>query len=128
MRAAVLLAIIAAFVSHPALSYVVTHRTIPAPLQGTWATTEEDCKHADKSIIISDKAYIDPGKSCGVLWVSETATARGPAYSAHMQCSSSAAGSQKSIDNLLMWAKDATHLSMGPDFSKLNVVQKCTTQ
>jgi hypothetical protein len=128
MRAAVLLAIIAAVASHPALSYIVMHKTVPAPLQGTWATTDEDCEHADKSVVISDKTYIDPDKSCGVFWVSETATARGPAYSAHMQCSSSAAGSQKSIDNVLMWAKDATHLSMGPDFSKLKVVQKCAIQ
>jgi hypothetical protein len=128
MRAAVLLTIIAAFVSHPAISYVVRHGAFPASLQGTWAATDEDCKNADKSVIISDKTYVDPDKSCGVLWVSETATARGPAYSAHVQCSSSAAGSKKSIDDLLLWAKDANHLSVGPDFSKLRVVQRCTAQ
>jgi hypothetical protein len=127
MRGAVLLAMIAAFVSHTALSYVVRHAAVPAPLQGTWAVTDENCKNADKSIVISDKTYVDPDKSCGVLWVSETAAARGSAYSAHMQCSSSAAGSQKSIDNLVMLAKDANHLSMGPDFSKLKVVQRCAT-
>jgi hypothetical protein len=128
MRAAVLLAIIAAFVSHPAVSYVVRHGAVPASLQGTWAATDEDCKNADKSIIISDKTYIDPDKSCGVLWVSETAAARGSIYSAHMQCSSLAAGSKKSIDNLLVSAKDANHLSMGPDFGNLKVVQRCTAQ
>jgi hypothetical protein len=127
MRAA-FLAIIAAFVSPPAMSYVVRHAAVPAPLQGTWAATDEDCKNADKAIIISDKTYIDPDKSCGVLWVSETAAARGSIYSAHMQCSSSAAGSKKSIDNLVISPKDTNHLSMGPDFSKLRVVQRCTTQ
>jgi hypothetical protein len=126
MRSAVLLAIIAAFVSHPAVSYVVRHSAIPAPLQGTWAATDEDCKHADKSVIISDKTYIDPDKSCGVLWVTETAAARGSNYSAHLQCSGPAAESQKFIDNIVILAKDANHLSMGPDFSKLKVVQKCT--
>src|SRR5579864_7030791 len=128
MRTAVLLAIIAAFVSHPAAAYVVRHGAVPAPLQGTWAATEEDCQKAGKSITISDKTYVDPDRSCGVLWVSETAAAHGSAYSAHMQCSSSAAGSQKTIDNLLMLAKDANHLSMGPDFSKLKIVRRCTTQ
>jgi hypothetical protein len=125
MRAAVLLAIMAAFVS-PALSYVVRHTAIPAPLQGTWATTDEDCKHADKSIVISDKTYADPDKSCGVLWVAETPAARGSSYSAHMQCSRRAAESQKFTDNVLMLTKDANHLSTGPEFSKLKVVQKCT--
>jgi hypothetical protein len=128
MRAAVLLAIIAAFVSHPAASYVVRHGAIPAPLQGTWAATDEDCKNAGRSITISDKTYVDPDKSCGVLWVSETAAARGSVYSAHMQCSGSAAESKKSIDNVLLLAKDANHLSMGPEFGKLKVVQKCATQ
>ena len=127
MRAAVLLAIIATFVSHPAISYVVRHGAVPAPLQGTWAATDEDCKNADKSIIISDKTYIDPDKSCSVLWVSETAAARGSIYSAHMQCSS-LAGAKKSIDNLVISAKDTNHLSMGPDFKELKVVQRCTTQ
>ena len=42
MRAAALLAIIAAFASHPALSYVVRHGAVPAPLRGTWAATYED--------------------------------------------------------------------------------------
>jgi hypothetical protein len=128
MRAAVLLAIIAAFVSQPAASYVVRHGAVPAPLQGKWAATGEDCKNAGKSMIISDKTYVDPDKSCGVLWVSETAAAHGSIYSAHMQCSSSASESKKSIDNLVLMAKDASHLSMGPDFSKLKVVQRCTTQ
>jgi hypothetical protein len=127
MRAAVLLAIAAAFVSHNAASYVVRHATVPAPLQGTWAATGDDCRNADKSIMIAEKTYVDPDKSCGVLWVAETAAAHGSTYSAHMQCSSSA-GSQKSIDNLVMLAKDARHLSMGPDFSKLKVVQRCAAQ
>ena len=126
MRAAILLAIIAAFVSHPAVSYVVRHTAVSAPLQGTWAATGDDCKHADRSIIISDKTYIDLDKSCGVLWVAETAAARGSSYSAHLQCSSPAAESQKFIDNVVILAKDANHLSMGSDFSKLKVVQKCT--
>jgi hypothetical protein len=126
MRVAVLLAIIPAFVSHPAASYVIRHSAVPAPLQGTWAAADEDCKHADRSIIISDKTYVDSDKSCGVLWVAETAAARGSSYSAHLQCSSPAAESQKFIDNVVMLTKDANHLSMGPDFSKLRVFQKCT--
>jgi hypothetical protein len=128
MRAAVLLAIIAALVSHPAFSYVVRHAEIPKPLQGTWAATGEDCRNVGKSIVISDKTYVDPNKSCGVLWVAETAAARGSTYSAHMQCSSPAAGSQKAINDLVMQSKDANHLSMGPDFSKLTIVQRCTAQ
>jgi hypothetical protein len=128
MRAAVLLAIIAAFVSHPAASYVVRHGAVPAPLRGTWAASDEDCRKADKSIMILDKTYADPDRSCDVLWVAETAAARGSTYSAHMRCSSPAAGPQKSIDDLVMLAKDANHLSMGPDFGKLKVVQRCAKQ
>jgi hypothetical protein len=128
MRAAVILAIIAAFVSHPAPSYVVRHAAVPEPLRGTWAATGEDCKNADKSTVISEKMYVDPDRSCSVLWVAETAAARGSTYSAHMQCSSPATGSQKSINDLVMQANDANHLSMGPDFSKLKVVHRCTAQ
>jgi hypothetical protein len=125
MRAAVFLAIIAAFVSDPAISYVVRHAAIPAPLQGTWAATDEDCKNADKSMIVSDKTYIDPEKNCSIFWVSETAAAHGSIYSAHMQCVSSAADPKNSIDNLLILAKDANHLAIGPELGKLKVVQRC---
>jgi hypothetical protein len=128
MRAAVLLAIAAAFVSHPAASYVVRHQVIPAPFQGMWAATDEDCRNAGKSIVISEKTYADPDRNCGVLWVAETAAARGSTYSAHMQCSSPASESKKSIDDLVMQAKDASHLSLGPDFSKLKVVQRCAAR
>ncbi len=127
MRASVLVAIAVAFVSHDAASYVVRHAAVPTPLQGRWGATGEDCMNAGKSIVISEKTYVDPDKSCGVLWVAETAAAHGSTYSAHMQCSS-LTGSQKSIDNLVMLAKDASHLSMGPDFSKLKVVQRCAAQ
>jgi hypothetical protein len=128
MRAAVLLATVATLVSAPAISYVVRLAAIPAPLQGTWAATDEDCKNADKSMIISEKTYVDSEKNCGVLWVSETAAAHGSIYSAHMQCLSSAAEPKKYFDNLLLSAKDANHLAMGPELGKLKVVQRCATQ
>jgi hypothetical protein len=58
-----------------------------------------------------------------LFWDNETMAVRGPSYSARMFCSG-AVGSEKSVDNVVTLATDASRLSLSSDFNKLTVFQK----
>src|SRR5262249_57383154 len=86
MRIAGLLAAIVALSSQPAVA-VKRHASIPEPLQGSWAPSAEACKNEDKSaFVLSATAFTGSEGSCSFLWVSETASVRGPTYSAPLRC------------------------------------------
>ena len=124
MRIAGLLAVILVLSSYPAVA-VKRHASIPEPLRGSWAPSAEACKNEEKSIVVlSAKAYTGSEESCSVLWVSETASARGPSYSAHLRCSSQR--SQKgSESDLIIRPNETNQISIGADFSSLKTYQRC---
>ena len=79
MRAIAMLATAATFVTHAAHADVKRHESIPESLRGSWAPSADACKSGDKSIVVvAAKAYSSPKANCAVVWVSETAAARGP--------------------------------------------------
>jgi hypothetical protein len=120
------LAVFAVLVSHPATADVVRHKTIPESFWGTWALGEGDCTQAGKSaIVLSAVSYASSDAKCAVLWVTETAGARGPIFSAHVQCSTTANGSRKAASNFLLLRKDASHISTGAGFESLTTYQLC---
>ena len=126
MRTSGLLAVVAVFVSHAALADVKRHKSIPAPLWGSWAPSAEACNKTDKSVIaLSAKSYVSSEVNCSVDWVSETPGARGSIYSAHLQCSGTAERAQKTFSNIVLLPKDANQLSIGADFSSLKIYQRC---
>jgi len=127
MRAIAILASTLTFVAHAAVADVKRHADIPESLRGSWAPSTAVCKDAGKSIIvIAAKTYVSSEANCRVGWVSETAAARGPIYSAHLQCSKPADEAQKMQFDVILAQKDADHISIGPRFSDLKDYQRCS--
>jgi hypothetical protein len=105
-----------------AASYGVRLSAIPEAYWGTWVSTAEICQDADKSgIVLSAKAYVTSAVSCTVDYVAETASSKGPIYSARLQCSNKAGQSPKKVANLIIrpgeptrfpWARRSTASSL----------------
>jgi len=127
MRAAAILAVTTAmFVPHAAFSGDVRHSGMPEDYSGRWAPDPQVCKDADRSVIVlSAKAYSGPEGACTIEWVVETASPRGPSYSVHMLCSNVSDPAQKSSANLIVRPDSASQISVGSDFSKLKIYQRC---
>jgi hypothetical protein len=126
MRAIGFLAVAAMLLSHTASANVKRHSSIPESLWGSWAPIAETCEKASDSIIaLAAKSYISSETTCTIDWVSETAGARGATYSAHLQCSSTAAPARKTVSNVVLRPTDTNQLSLGPDFSSLKTYQRC---
>jgi hypothetical protein len=126
MRITGLLAVIVVLSSQPAVA-VVRHASIPEPLRGSWALNADACKNEDKSaFVLSAKAFTGSEGSCSVLWVSETASERGPNYSARLQCTNQRS-QKRSESNVIIRPNTGTNqISMGADFSSLETYQRCS--
>jgi hypothetical protein len=125
MRIASLLIAVVAFTSHAALADIKRHASVPEALQGTWGAGADGCKPDDKSLIVlAAKTYTGANVKCSIDWVSETASPRGPTYSAHMQCSAPPA-QKASVSNLIIRPDGADKISAGADFSHLTAYQRC---
>jgi hypothetical protein len=129
MRAAAALVIIAGITSQAALADIVRHATVPETLRGTWATSAEACQKAGKLVtVLSAKGYVSPDAHCAVDWLAETAGAQGPVYSAHLRCGKNASDAQETTANIVILPKGANRLSIGADFSSLEVYQRCPAE
>ena len=126
---------VALLISQAALADVVRHTVIPEAFRGTWALDQEDCGEAKKSdankgdtnksvIVLSAATYTSSDAKCTVLWVTETAAARGPFFSAHLQCSA-ANRSTTSASNVLLLANGADQIFSGPAFDNLKTYRRC---
>jgi hypothetical protein len=129
MRATAILAITTAtFVSHAAVADVKRHEFIPESLRGSWAPSTEVCKDSDKSIVVvSAKTYSSSEANCTVVWVSETAAARGAVFSAHLLCSKPDKKASKTQSDVILSSKDNNTISIGSRFSNLKDYQRCGT-
>jgi hypothetical protein len=126
MRVSASLGMLAALVSHAACADVVRHVTVPEPLRGTWATGSDNCNKAGSPVIVlSAKSYVSSDANCAVDWIDETAGAQGPVYSAHLRCANTPKSAQTAITNVIFLRKDPDKLSIGADFSKLEIYQRC---
>jgi hypothetical protein len=106
----------------------VRRTTIPESFWGSWAPSPDVCQSADKSVIVlSAKTYVTPEANCTVNWVAETAGARGPIYSAHIQCSKRAGKAQRTIFDLIILPRNANQISLGPEFGSLKTYQRCSS-
>ena len=129
MRASAILAITAAtFVSYAATAGVKRLDSIPDSLRGSWAPSADACANADGSIIVvSANTYSSAEANCRVVWVSETAGARGAIYSAHLQCSKPGENAPNSQTDIIFSPKDDNRISIGSLFSNLKDYQRCAT-
>jgi hypothetical protein len=129
MRATAFLAITATtFVSYAAIADVKRHALIPDSLRGSWALSTDGCENASKSIVVvSADTYSSAEANCRVVWVSETAGARGAIYSAHLQCSKPGENAPNSQTDIIFSPKDNNRISIGSLFSNLKDYQRCAT-
>jgi hypothetical protein len=128
MRWVGVLVVVNAFASHAAVADVKRHAAIPEVLQGSWAAGSDGCGSNDKSVIVlSAKAYASGEAKCAVAWVSETAGAHGPIYSARLQCPGPPV-KKASASNLIIRPEDASRISMGPDFDHLKIYRNCAAK
>ena len=125
MRIGSLVAVIAALTSHAALADVKRVNSMPESLRGSWAPSVDVCKNADNSVIVlSARTYVSSQANCTVASISETAGARGPIYSARLQCSDP--GTQKrTASNLIIRPDDMNQISVGADFGALKIYRRC---
>jgi hypothetical protein len=128
MRGAAFIVVLAALSSPAALADIKRHASIPEALQGTWGAGADGCKPDDKSaIVLAAKTYTGADAKCSIDWVSETAGAKGPFYSAHMRCSAPPA-QNASVSNLIIRPDAADQISVGADFKHLTAYQRCAAK
>jgi len=128
MRVTGTLVLAVALTSQEAAADIKRHALIPEPLRGSWSMNTDGCGADDKSIIVlSDKAYASGEAQCAVPWVSETASPRGPIFSAHLQCSNQQA-KKGAPSNLIMRPVDANQMSIGFDLNSLKTYRKCAAK
>lgn len=125
MRITGLLAVIVLLSSQPAAA-VKRHASIPEPLRGSWALSADACKNDKSAFVLSANAFTGSEGSCSILWVSETASVRGPTYSARLRCMDQQS-QKRSESNLIIRPDDETsQISMGADFGSLKTYQRCS--
>jgi hypothetical protein len=127
MRTKAIIAITATvFVSNSAVAKVKRIEFIPESIRGSWVPSVEACDKATKSMItVSANAYTSSAANCVVAWISETSAARGPLYSAHLQCSKPEDKARKTQSDVMFYPKDDKQISIGPRFSELKDYQRC---
>jgi hypothetical protein len=129
MRITAPLVCLVLLIPHAAMSDIKRHASIPEALQGSWAPGADKCGTDDKSVVIlSAKEYAGAQGKCPVDWVSETASPRGPVYSAHLRCPDPPPGQKASASSLIIRPEEANRISIGSSFGNLKVYQKCVAK
>jgi hypothetical protein len=111
--------------SGAALADSVRHLSVPERLWGTWAPSADLCSDNKSTFVVSAKGYVTSQANCAVQWVTETAGADGPIYSAHMRCASRAEPQETTEVNEIIVSNDRGQLSAGPDFKGLKSYRLC---
>jgi len=122
MRRTGIFALCAALAPQVAGSYGVRLSAIPEAYWGTWVPAAEICQDADKAIALSAKAYVTSAMRCAVEYVAETASPKGPIYSARLQCSNPAGQAPKKVANLIIRPGGANQISMGTTFDSRSLI------
>src|ERR1700746_4182067 len=120
----IIVAFASVLLSGASLADSVRHLSVPERLWGTWAPSADLCSDNKSTFVVSAKGYVTSQANCAIQWVTETAGAEGPIYSAHMRCSNSAAPEQTTEANRVIVPNDRGELSAGPDFRQLTVYRR----
>jgi hypothetical protein len=126
MRSAVVLALVAVLAPRFATAHVVRHSSIPEAYTGTW-TPVGTCGSTDaKAIVLAAKTYTKQAATCTVDFVSETAGAQGPIFSARLLCGGAQGpGSRPSTATLIIRPDNGDRISLGAAFGSLAAYQRC---
>src|SRR5262249_53507124 len=123
-----IIAFASVFVSSAALADSVRHLTVAERFWGTWAPSADLCRDSKATFVVSAKGYETSQASCTIQWVTETAGADGPIYSAHMRCSSRAEPPEPTEtreENGVFVSNGGGELSAGPEFKDLKRYHLC---
>lgn len=126
MKSSLPLLLAAALAPQTCWGDIVRHPEIPASLRGTWAPAGESCD-ADYRLRldIAARAYTAANFKCSIDWVAETPGAKGPIYSAHLQCSSEENGIGPKPANILLIQNGPLQIMAGTSFTSLKPYQRC---
>jgi hypothetical protein len=121
--------VLLSLVPYVAFADIKRHSAIPEQFWGKWATSADDCRHADKTYIaLAAKSYANADMNCSVDWVAETAAARGALYSARLRCAKP--GSPPALSNIIFRRSDAEtdtdHILAGTSYSNLKAYGRCS--
>lgn len=125
MRTVIALISISALVPSAALADTVRHLSVPERFWGTWAPSADLCGDDKSTFVVSAKGYATSQATCTVQWVTETAGAAGPIYSAHMRCSNPAVPDETTEVNRVIVPNERGELSAGADFKQLKTYRRC---
>ena len=120
-----LIVLVSVVLSGPSVADSVRHLSVPERFWGTWAPSPDLCRDKKSIFVVSEKGYVTSEASCAIQWLTETAGASGPIYSAHMRCTSLTAPDEKTELNRVILPKEGGQLSAGPDFQDLTHYQRC---
>jgi hypothetical protein len=120
-----LIVLVSVVLSGPSVADSVRHLSVPERFWGTWAPSPDLCRDKKSIFVVSEKGYVTSEASCAIQWLTETAGASGPIYSAHMRCTSLTAPDEKTELNRIILPKEGGQLSAGPDFQDLTHYQRC---
>jgi len=120
-----LIVLICVLVPGATLADSVRHPSVPERFWGTWAPSTDLCRDDKSILVVSAKGYVSSQASCTIQWVTETAGADGPIYSAHMRCSNPATPEQLTEVDRIIMPDDRGDLSAGPDFRQLKIYRRC---
>lgn len=120
-----LIVLVSVVLSGPSVADSVRHLSVPERFWGTWAPSPDLCRNKKSIFVVSEKGYVTSEASCAIQWLTETAGANGPIYSAHMRCTSPTAPDEKTELNRIILPKEGGQLSAGPDFQDLTHYQRC---
>jgi hypothetical protein len=123
----IIIAFASVLLSGAALADSVRHLSVPERLWGTWAPSAALCTDSKSTFVVSAKGYVTSQANCAIQWVTETAGADGPIYSAHMRCASRAEPQETTEVNQIIVSNDRGQLSAGPDFKDLKSYRLCPT-
>ena len=126
MHRITLLAISATVMSHVANADIVRSGSFPERYTGTWVA-DAGAAPDNPVIVLSAKMYFSSQAACSVVWVSQTASARGSLYAAHLQCLKPAEGGRnKTVANLIIWPETVNRIAVGPEFTSLKIYHRCS--
>jgi hypothetical protein len=126
IRQIAILTVLSFLISTAATADVVRHGSLPETYWGTWVGAAEPGTESSV-IVLSAKSFVSDGASCSVVWVSQTASARGSVYSAHLQCTNRASkAGEWAAANLIIRPNSVDQIEVGSEYVALKPYRRCS--
>src|SRR5262249_10295349 len=106
---------------------VVRHGSFPEAYWGTWVGTSKTATDS-RVIVLSAKSYLSSEASCSVDWVSQTASARGSVYSAHVRCTDRVSKENGNTAGIIIVRPNSVdRIEVGSEYATLKPYRRCSS-